>query len=161
MNIIKSSKYNNLVVLILLVMGLVLTGCSISLVSPYDEQTDKSVTELQKDVERFLTKMESLNDKPECSYEFQTAFYENVKVSLSSIKIRADAIPNNSITSEQIALLKTSLSDLENLHKHKLAKQDSNHCLTASEIEPIRSNLNISFTAILKFEIAKKRGDQN
>lgn len=145
--------------LVLLIFCLALTGCAVSLVSQYDEQTDKSVTELQRNVESFLTKMETLNGKLGCTYDYQSMFYEDSKVALSAIRVRTNAIPNNAITLEQISLLIQSLSTLEELHKYKLRKAGSNHCLTAAEIEPIRNNLNSSFTAILKFEIAKKRED--
>ena len=65
--------------------------------------------------------------------------------------MRARAIPDNDITIQQIVLLKENIDLLEQLHKLG--------CLTKEQIETLRISFNSGFTAILKLELAKRRGD--
>ena len=127
------------------------TGCTVKLISSYDEKTDNAVTDLHKKVETFFLTLESQVGLPECEYDHHTAFYKDAKVSISVIEVRARAIPDNEITIEQIVLLKENIELLEQLHKLG--------CLSKEQIEPLRINFNSGFTAILKLELAKKRGD--
>jgi hypothetical protein len=139
---------------------LVLVGCAVKFVSSYDEQTDRAVTELQKKVESFFVRLERLDGLPECSYEHHKGFYEDAEVQVSSIQLRASAIPQNSITVEQMELVERSVESLEELHKLKAEKDAGDRCITQAEIQPLRENFNTIFTAILTFELAKKRGGE-
>ncbi|NIM97054.1 MAG: hypothetical protein GTO24_02880 [candidate division Zixibacteria bacterium] len=130
---------------------MLLSGCTVKLISSYDETTDKTVTALQKKVESFLITLESIEGLPECEYKNHKKFYDEVKIEISAIVVRARAIPDNEITIEQVELLKDSLKNLESLHKIS--------CLSKDQIEPLRIAFNSSFTAILKLEFAKKRGE--
>jgi hypothetical protein len=139
--------------LVCLGLALVLAGCtSVRLIAPYDEQTDKAVTELQRKVETFLIGLERNAGKPAGAYEANVKFYDEARVDLSSIRVRAAAIPKNDITLQQIDLLAENLRLLENLHKQGIP---------AGQVAPLRSAFNAGFTAILKLEIAKKRGDSS
>ena len=144
-------QYSRILSIFLLCTLMVLFGCSIKLISSYDETTDKTVTALQKKVESFFVTVESQEGLPECEYNNHKKFYDEVKVEISAIEVRARAIPNNEITIEQVELLKDSLNKLESLHKIS--------CLSKDQIEILRIAFNSSFTAILKLEFAKKRGE--
>ncbi|OGT07636.1 MAG: hypothetical protein A3J49_19025 [Gallionellales bacterium RIFCSPHIGHO2_02_FULL_57_16] len=142
--------------LITLFVALVLGGCStIKLVGDYDEQIDKGVTQLQKDVETFLVKLEATAQKPADkveNYDKNTKFYEDSKVALSGLRVRADAMERNSITVRMLDRLSKNIGRLEEMHQEGLVK---------AEIEnSIRGALNSQFTAILTFELAKKRGEK-
>ena len=134
-----------------LAMLVALSGCSVKLVSSDDEKTDNSVTQLQKDFETFFVTVESQAGLPECKYKNHTKFYRDSKVAVSGIEVRAKAIPNNDITVEQVGLLKNSLDKLEQLHKIE--------CFSPGQVESLRISFNTSITAILKLELAKKRGE--
>jgi len=134
-----------------LALIIALSGCSIKLFSSYDENTDKAVTQLQKDFETFFVKVDSQAGLPECKHENHVKFYQDTKVAISGIEVRTRAISKNNITVKQIGLLKDSLTSLEKLHKLG--------CFTTEEVENLRSNFNTSITAILKLELAKKRGE--
>jgi hypothetical protein len=123
-------------------------GCSIRLIAEYDKKIDDGVTELQKKTEAFLIKMERIAETPEGAYTKHIGFYDEVKVDLSLLKVRADAIALNDLTSKQIGLLQDSFKSLEEQHKKGLK---------AVMIESIRQSLNTQFTAILKLEISKDR----
>jgi hypothetical protein len=134
-----------------LAIALALPGCAIKPISSYDETTDKTVTALQKKTAAHLVSLQSLDGLPECKYENHKSFYEEAKVDVSAIEVRAAAIPKNEITTEQAQLLANSLDSLEKLHKIA--------CLSKDQIKPLRIQLNSSFTAILKLELAKRRGE--
>jgi hypothetical protein len=131
-------------------MILVMSGCvSVRLVADYDEQVDAAVTQFQRKMEHFLVSLERNIGKDEASYAHNTRFYDDLRVDLSSMRVRAAAIPDNDITTQQLALLSNSVTTLEKLHRLGIS---------ANDIPPIRTALNTSCTAILKLELAKKRG---
>lgn len=149
-------RYHTLYYLLLPLVLLTLYGCSVRLISSYDEQTDKAVTTLQNKFETYLVKLEGLEGAPECTYENNKSFYAGARVDISAIRVRAAAIPKNDITLKEIELLSINLNSLEQLHQHKNTKADK--CLSKEEIRPLESAFNTSFTAILKLELAKRRG---
>lgn len=135
----------------LLNIVLLISGCTVKLISSYDEVTDKNVTALQKKTESHFVSLESTEGLPECNYKYHKKFYDEAKVDVSAITVRAAAIPQNEITTEQTELLSKNLENLEKLHKIA--------CLSKDQIAIVRKNFNSSFTAILKLELAKKRGE--
>jgi hypothetical protein len=137
-----------------------LAACQVQLVSQYDEQTDVAVTELQKRTERFLLELEALggSDKPEAAarrtYAANEGFYRDAQVAITSMRLRAQAIPKNELTIQEIALLEQSFESLRQLHV-----QGGNAGLRTVIVEPVRSSLNTHFGAIIKLELSKKRGE--
>ncbi|MFA6465259.1 MAG: hypothetical protein WCT30_05840, partial [Desulfurivibrionaceae bacterium] len=101
----------------LVATALVVSGCAVKLISSYDETTDKTVTALQKKTEAHLVALEAVEGLPECKYEKHKQFYEEARVDVSAIAVRAAAIPKNEITTEHTVLLSQSLNSLEKLHK--------------------------------------------
>lgn len=159
-----NNGYNPLRLILAALLLLAMSGCTVKLIASYDETTDQNVTALQRKMETFLTELETKDGLPECSYSNNSAFYTEAKVDLSAIKVRVDAIPNNDITAEQIVLLTSSLNDLQALHQLKDKKTTTEgelKCVSSDEIKALRSAFNASFTAILKLELAKKRGEAN
>ncbi len=136
---------------LLITLAAFLPACSVKLISSYDEATDKAVTALQRKTEAHLIGLEAVEGLPECKYEKHKSFYDEAKVDVSAIAVRAAAIPQNDITTESVALLANSLGSLEKLHKIA--------CLSKDQIAPLRLQFNTSFTAILKLELAKRRGE--
>ncbi len=132
------------------ILAIALAGCSVNLISAYDENIDKSVTQLQKEIETFFVTIDGQN-ATECTYDKHKDFYKESKVAISAIEVRARAIPKNEISVEQVGLLNDSLSSMEELHKLG--------CLDKDQVSNLRSNFNTSITAILKLELAKKRGE--
>lgn len=134
----------------LLVVALGVSACTVKLVSSYDEATDRAVTELQRKVETFLVDLGSQAGSLKCSYDNHKAFYRDVKIDLSAIRVRAAALSQNELTVEQLRLLEDSLNKLEQLHKIG--------CPSTEQLNALRTAFNSSFTAILKLELTKKRG---
>lgn len=143
---------NNLHFLLIFFMMASATGCfGIKLIADYDEKTDKGVSALHRKTEEFLLKLESEAGKPEVSYDNSKKFYEEAKVEISSLRVRADAIHRNSFTVQMLDKLLTNINRLESDHKEGITKD---------EIPLYRGGFNSQFTAILTFEIAKKRGEK-
>lgn len=132
-----------------LVIGLAISGCTIRLVSNYDQKIDDGITALQKKTEAFLIKLERTCQTPEGAYANHISFYDEAKVELSALQVRADAIARNKQTSEQLMKLRDSFEKMEAQHKQGF---------TPIVVAKTRNILNSHFTAILKLEVAKKRG---
>jgi hypothetical protein len=134
-----------------LFISLALSGCAgIKLVGEYDEQTDKGITALQKGMEMFFVKLESVEGDMAAPYKTTSAFYGETKVAISSLRIRADALERNSLTVRMLDRLQTNFDALAIDHKEGINKQ---------ELPLYRGGFNSQFTAILTFELAKKRGE--
>ncbi|MEI6265465.1 MAG: hypothetical protein WCP74_10175 [Sphingobacteriia bacterium] len=129
------------------------TSCtSVRLVSEYDEITDKAVIALQKKVSTTFVKLENDIGTDKAKYENYKGFYQNAKVDLNTLKVRADAIDKNNIVQDQIAALTSMLDNLEKLHKIGFSSVD--------QITPLKQPFNSAFTAIIKFQMALKRGEK-
>ena len=148
MNRSRGIRYALWPLVLFLSIGVILGCLSVRLMAEYDRKIDDGITELQRKTEAFLVKMERMAKTPEGVYTKHIGFYDEVKVDLSALKVRADAIALNDLTSQQIGLLQDSFKKLEEQHKKGLK---------AVMIESIRQSLNTQFTAILKLEVAKKR----
>jgi len=101
-------------------------------------------------MEQFLVFMERNEGRDEAQYSRNTKFYDDVRVDISAIRVRAHAIPDNEIAVKQLGLLADNIDILEKLHKIGMNRND---------IQPIKNALNMSCSAILKLELAKKRGN--
>lgn len=134
-----------------LLMFVGLAGCTVKLISDYDETTDRAVSALQRKTESHLVTLENVENLPDCVYDKHKQFYDEAKIDVSAITVRAAAIPKNDITTKETQLLLSSLENLEKLHKIS--------CLSKDQIALLRSHFNTSYTAILKLELAKRRGE--
>lgn len=137
----------------LFIFFILLTACNVKWVSQYDAQTDQAVTQLHRKMETFLTTLEQ-QQVPDCLASEHASFYQQSLVDVRALKIRAKAIPNNDLTLEQLTMLEENLTLMHKVHK---LQDSSNTCLAPGVIAFNRSNLESIFTAILKFELAKKR----
>ena len=133
-----------------------ITGCStIKIVGDYDEQIDQGTTALQKDVETYLVKLESSAAKPEdkvAAYIDNKQFYSDSRVTISGLRLRADATERNSLTVRAFDKLNANLDLFESMHKEGIIRIEITKL--------IRPGFTQQFTAILTFEIAKRRGEK-
>ncbi|MFZ2643127.1 MAG: hypothetical protein WA117_19190 [Verrucomicrobiia bacterium] len=147
----KTSRYPQpaLSLLCPMILSLALAGCmSVQLIADYDQKIDDGVTALQKKTETFLVALERTCETPEGAYARHVPFYDEVKVDLAALQVRADAIARNSLTSQQIQSLRDSIAKMEAQHKQGLRP---------IVIAETRKILNSEFTAILALEVAKKK----
>ena len=131
----------------------ILPACSsVKLISDYDEITDKSVTALQERLSEFFVKMETDIGTEAAAYTHYSSFYQQAKVNLATLKIRADAIDKNKIVQDQIAALSIMLKDLEELHRIGFTN--------LTQVKQLEPPFNSAFTAIIKLQLALKRGEK-
>ena len=136
---------NGLVLSILLALG----GCSLVSISPYDSSADKAITKLHKQTAEFFAEFTKA-DELGCGYSHHLPFYQNSKVSISSLLVRARAMADNHITVSQLELLSSSYSNLAQLHQLG--------CFTPTQVSELWVSFDASFSAILRLELAKKYG---
>jgi hypothetical protein len=124
-------------------------GCGqVTLIAPYDQTIDDGVTNLQKSTAEFFTKVERQGgSKPE-DYNDYTKFYDDAKVTLSGLSVRASAFTNNKLTTEQLVVLSEQFRNLEQTHM-KIG-------ISRAAVPEYENAFNRTFTAILTLEIAKK-----
>lgn len=125
-------------------LALTLSSCVV-FVGPYDEVTDKAITDLQVKTEQFLAKMEVTGG----SYSDNRNFYEEAKGAIRSIQLRAALYEKNEGERNELKLLEENLDNLAELHRAGPLK---GRALTAA-----RSLLEANFQSLIQIELAKKR----
>ena len=139
-----------------LVSWLGASGCSsVRCLTEYDEVLDVGTSDLQRRVELFLLDMESKAGTAAGEFAANRAFYDAVQVEHIVLRTRAQAVPNNALMVEQLDLLGTGLDKLRELHQRGGANG-----LPREVVEPSRTALTAQFVAILRLELAKKRGEK-
>ncbi len=68
-----------------------LAGCTVQLVSDYDDQIDSGLTQANTDITAFVTKMGQAAGTPAGEYAQNKDFYPTEAAKLSSIRVRAEA----------------------------------------------------------------------
>ncbi len=128
-----------------LVAAVVLAGCVVTLISSYDETTDKNLTALQKRVGELL---DQLDRTPVPAYDSVKTGYDGIHRDLASLYLRNQARPKNDLTVKQLDELKKALDIFEDQHKKGTLNQ--------AMVAPGRDILNQAFRALLALELATK-----
>ncbi|HVA58101.1 MAG TPA: hypothetical protein VNF92_09445 [Gemmatimonadaceae bacterium] len=138
---------------------LIAAGCTtVRLVSDYDETTDRDVSALQKLVDDSLTAL-ARQSAPACLFAAHRQFYTAVHSALNALAMRNRARgAGNAATTDQIAVLDTvEFAALEHLHRLAGARTPA-VCMDSVGLALDRQAIDQSFEAILRLELAKKRG---
>ena len=144
---------------ILVVLALLAAACAtVKFVSDYDETTDREVTALQRMVDDSLAAL-AKQSAPACLHAAHAGFYAAAHSALHSLIIRNRARgADNHLTSDQLTLMdSTSIPALEELHE-LASSHTPPRCMNADALALDQQALDQSFEAILKLELAKKRG---
>lgn len=124
-------------------------GCSsIQLIAPFDQKIDDGITNLQKSTAEFLTSIERQGGSTPADYQKHAKFYDDTKVTLSGLIVRAKAISQNGLTAQELDNLSKQYQELE--------IQDQKYGVKSAEIPQLESAFNRTFTALLTLETAKK-----
>lgn len=143
---------------VLLILSLAVSGCTnIRLIADYDETTDKAVTELQRKISTFLIDVESKLGTSEAGHDKYAETYKELRVDIGAIELRVNALPKNKITQDQVESLKANIILLESLHKTGFANGIDNQKTILSSVQ---KDFDVALAAILKLELAKRRGDE-
>ncbi len=147
-NIFHNSKSS----LVISAFLLVLSSCKVTLLAPYDEITDKAVTEMQEITSSFFVALESEPESAAMKYENQKQFYQKLKVKAATVRIRNNAIDKNKIMVNMIKELEANIGRLEQLHKGK-----ANGLLIPEEVSLLKDAFETQYGAIIKFLMALKQ----
>ena len=131
-------------------LTLTLAGCTLRLASDYDEQIDRTATELQQDMDAFLTELGAAGSAEAAGYERHVAFYRGYAVKVRSVRVRAQAHPKNDITLQQLDLMLSSLESLRSTH-------EEGGTPSAAFLAQTRDLFNTAWGAVIEWELAKKR----
>jgi hypothetical protein len=127
-------------------------GCSsITLMAPYEQKIDEGVTSLQKMTAEFFTRVERQGGSRPEDYKNHTKFYDDAKVAVSGLVVRAGAVARNKQTLGQLEVLRQQFKKLEEDHQRI--------GIPLPAIDPYQTAFNRTFTAILTLEAAKKKPD--
>jgi len=138
----------------------VLAGCTIRLISEYDETTDAAVTQLQTDVAEHLAVLKGFTDPetgkpshPKCEFKNFGDTYAQLAAKAHVLVVRNESRPKNGLTTDQLKLLEQSIGE----HLVGFHRDADGECLTAGAIDTAGEALDQNFRAILKLELAKKQ----
>jgi len=130
---------------------LLLTGCSsIRLITAYDEVTYATINALQEKTTTFFVDLNEDLGTPEADYINHKAFYHDARVMISTLKLRANAMEKNEIVIGQINLLEENFNTLAALDKKGFKNLNS--------IELAKRGMDMSLTAMIKLQLALRRG---
>lgn len=127
------------------ILGLLISSCAVMLVGPYDEVTDKAITDLETKAEHFFAKQSKA-----VSYEDTKSFVQDAQGSINAIRLRAEVYGKDKNSGElrELDLLSQNLNNLLDLAKTN-PSQDA--------WEPARTLVETNFQALIQIELAKKR----
>jgi hypothetical protein len=138
------------------VLALVALLCAcgpVRLVSAYDEIIDREATDLNTKIVSFVGRMVTLSGRPEGTYDANATFYDDVKGTVATLSLRAQVQEKNEITVKMLQELGGNLERLRQLHE--MGKE---HGLSKAIADPALAAIEVNVEAILKFEVAKRRG---
>lgn len=134
----------------------VLLSACVTLMSPYDEKFDQLASDLQKKVSTHVEAIDGAG-APDCLYANHKAFYDDARVDASALAVRASSHELNSETIRQVETLTDSINTFEQLHM-SASNAPTPRCMGSMELSPIRRAFDQTLGAIIKLEVAKKRG---
>lgn len=125
---------------------LLLAGCTPLLIAHRNQQVLDDTKALQQKTDLFLIKLQRVCGQPAGAYASNTATHDELKAAASSLQVAVDAIPKNTLTSQQVALLRSDYQQLDSLHRIRC---------NPVVLEISRRLFNTHFTALITLEEAK------
>ena len=131
-----------------------LASCAVRLVSPYDETMDRGISNFHEKVTAFVVKMESVAGRPEGTYDANKDAYADLRASVVTLRMRAAATPLDEATRTSLDEVIHNIDNLVRLHSAA-----GTGGLKSAVGDPALAAIDVQCESILRFEIAKKRGD--
>ena len=126
---------------------IMLTGCAVRLIAPYDAVTDEKVSNLQEEV---VTKMiEWEREVPPIAKEY--AFYDHAQSVLEILILRNQNIEKSDIIVKSLQKLLDNINILKSAHERAM--------LNTAFIEQVKPDIMAQFNVIQIFQMALKKAD--
>jgi hypothetical protein len=150
--LVRNSPRRYLAFAFVIACALLSLGCQVELVAPYDQETFDKATDLLKRIESFFIRMdralETALPSEDAKYEKHVTFYDDLRVDLTVLRSRAQAIPQNEDTVKLLDVLSGQFADLERLHRIGLNR---------NLLGDTRNAIKRTIDQILRTEFAKRR----
>ncbi|MGN6417702.1 MAG: hypothetical protein ACTHMC_09440 [Pseudobacter sp.] len=147
----KSLTFNKRIFFVIGAAFFLLTACKITLLSAYDEVTDKVLSDMQQSTTSFFVQYETTPSAPGLKYENQLPFYQGLKISSRTLRIRNNAIEQNKPMITLLDLLDENITLMDSLHRQK-----PDGLLAPHDVRLLKSAFETQYTAIFKFILALK-----
>jgi predicted N-formylglutamate amidohydrolase len=139
---------------ILACVALLIAGCTVRLISDYDEVTVQKTVELQEQCESLFVSLEdaaTTADPADDLYAAHAEQYDDIEVSLRMLESRADLVKKNEITKEQVKLLRDSIAKIRDAHRARSSETPPKG-LSAATVTVLREPLAQQFRSILALQ---------
>ncbi len=136
---------------LLWLMVLLLVACKVTLLSSYDEVTDKVLSQMQQKTTAFFVKSEFNPNAEELKYKNQQQFYIDLKTDATTLRIRNNAVEKNKPMIGMLDLLDENINLMDSLHRNK-----PNGLLSVNDVRLLKSAFETQYTAMFKFVMALK-----
>jgi len=145
---------------------LLLIACSgITVISDYDEETDKSLTSLQQKTDDFVERLEGVTGTSDGAFEKNKDFYDDADRDLRQLEFRVNSIPKNGDTVELVSDIRKVLLGEGKCNSEGTSLKDLHCSPSGMQSGPSKDALviaqrtvNQTISAALNLEIAKKQG---
>jgi hypothetical protein len=137
-----------------LALAFVVACGPVRLVSPYDEIIDRNTSDLYGRIISFVEKMVARSGKSEGTYESNPSFYEDVRGSIATLRLRARVQEKNENTVRLLQELDENVERLRTLHE--VGKERG---LTKALAGPALQFIEVNCEGIIRFEVGKRRGE--
>lgn len=132
----------------LLLSLLLLSACTVKLVSHYDARTEESISDIRANLTTLFFELdEQVGIKPDCRYDNHSEKYKQLWVDLELMAMRERTKSKNEKTEAMVEVLDEALKKLQKLHKKD--------CLNRLQIKITNESLSRMLDSILRFEKAK------
>ncbi len=125
---------------------LLFVGCSISLISKYDQVIDQGITDAQKKMDLLLIQKQRVPAQP-----YDNGAYESLFADLQSLQTRAASVPKNSQTSTILSLIIAQVQIIKTT--------DSSGKGSPAFFATAQTTIDQNCQNALTLELAKKRGE--
>ncbi len=143
-----------------IILILSMTGCTVTLLSDYDETFDQQATTAQKDVDALLGKIAGNVSAKNSTrtrelYADDKDAYAKIHSDFSAMKVRAAAHANNAETIDQVAKITDAFKKVEAEQANADPKADGIHI---AQVEILQNEMNAAFTILIRTELLKRSG---
>ncbi len=127
---------------------LLVVSCGVTLIAPYDPEIDRGCVELHGRMDRFL---HGLRSEPQATFVDSLDYYDHYELDVRALRFLARGHDQNDLSVQQFDNMLASLEQLRLAH--------SAGPLAPETADVLRDLFDISWSAIRRLELAKKRGD--
>ena len=124
-----------------------ITACTVRIIAPYDEVTDRKVSDLQERIVAKFTEWE--RGVPEIASEYN--FYDETSASLEILIFRNENIEKSDIMVSMLKKVQENIETIRQLHKESE--------LTIEVVKQVKPDIMAQFNAIQKLQMALKRAE--